>query len=267
MRTPLQGQPLVDDLARPWIGLTLVTHSPSTNADRVRAATTGAAPPWTVLVAERQSAGRGRLGRTWSTEPGVALTFSALVPAPAEPGWLALVTGLALAEAIEEVYAVRPALKWPNDLLAPVGSSAAGRKLAGILCELTSTPGAGRGVVIGIGLNVDHVVEELPVPTATSLREVAGGHPPGLTRESLLLTLLNHVSTRVQDWGRDPDPVREAYRLSCSTLGQQIRVDLGPEGVQTGTAVRIDDDGRLVVDVGGTIRALAAGDVTHVRPV
>ena len=258
---------MVDNLARPWIGLTLVPESPSTNADLVSAAATGAAAPWSVLVAEHQSAGRGRLGRTWTTVPGAALTFSALVPAPPAPGWVPLVTALALAETVEERYAVRPALKWPNDLLAPDGSPAAGRKVAGILCEMTSLPGRpDRGVVIGVGLNVDQDRSELPVETATSLREMTGGHPCGLSRETLLLAVLDRLATRVQDWVRDPAWVRAAYRSSCSTLGRKIRVDLGAGDVRTGTAVRIDDDGRLVVDLGGTERALAAGDVTHVLP-
>lgn len=268
MRTPLQAQPLVDNLARPWIGITLVAESPSTNADLVRGAAAGSALPWSVLVAEHQSAGRGRLGRTWTTGSGTTLTFSALVPTPPDPGWLPLLTGLAVADAIEDWYAVRPTLKWPNDLLAPVGSVAAGRKLAGILCELTATPdGPGRAVVVGIGINVDQGAAELPVPTATSLREMSGGHPPGISRERLLLSVLNRLGSRAQDWVRDPASVRAAYRSSCSTLDQEIRVDLGPEGVRTGAARRIDDDGRLVVDLDGAERALAAGDVTHVRPV
>lgn len=267
---------MVDSLARPWIGLTLVAESPSTNADLVQAARTGAAPLWSVLVAEHQSAGRGRLGRTWTTAPGVALTFSALVPATADPGWIPLLTGLALAEAIEERYAVRPVLKWPNDVLAPAGNAeppaaSGGGKLAGILCEMTALPGGNgaperRAVVIGIGLNVDQLDGELPVPTATSLRQMCGGHPDGLTREGLLLTVLDRLASRIGDWVRDPAAVREAYRSSCSTIGQQVRVDLGAGDLSTGSALRIDDDGRLVVDLGRGPQALAAGDVTHVRP-
>lgn len=283
----------------------------STNADLARSARAGSARPWSVLVAEHQSAGRGRLGRAWTTIPGATLTFSALVPVPAAPGWVPLLTGLALADAIEELYAVRPYLKWPNDLLArvvepeddPDGVPGAepsaepvepdgvpdaelvepdgvpdaepvepgsvpdaepggvlGRKLAGILCELTPV-----GIVVGIGLNVDQVDAELPVPTAGSLRQLAGAHPPGLTRERLLLRILAHLARVLEEWGRDPDAVREAYRSSCATLGRQVRVDLGARGIHRANAEAIDDDGRLVASWGGEVHALSAGDVTHVR--
>ena len=283
----------------------------STNADLARSARAGSARPWSVLVAEHQSAGRGRLGRAWTTSPGATLTFSALVPVPAAPGWVPLLTGLALADAIEELYAVRPYLKWPNDLLArvvepeddPDGVPGAepsaepvepdgvpdaelvepdgvpdaepvepgsvpdaepggvlGRKLAGILCELTPV-----GIVVGIGLNVDQVDAELPVPTAGSLRQLAGAHPPGLTRERLLLRILVHLARVLEEWGRDPDAVREAYRSSCATLGRQVRVDLGARGIHRANAEAIDDDGRLVASWGGEVHALSAGDVTHVR--
>lgn len=261
VRTSLRVQPLTDDLRRPWNRITLVPESPSTNADLARGARDGTVPLWSVLVAEHQSAGRGRLGRTWSTVPGAALTFSALVPTPAEPGWVPLLTGLAVADAVEDRYALRPSLKWPNDLLAPVGrGEVSGRKLSGILCELT-----GQGIVIGIGLNVDQSEGELPVPTATSLRQVAGKHPEGLTREALLLCVLERLAARLETWASDPDEVRAAYRRSCATLGREVQVDLGSEGVQRATAVAVDDEGRLVVECCGRQRALAAGDVTHVR--
>ena len=135
-----------------------------------------------------------------------------------------------------------------------------GRKLAGILCELTPV-----GIVVGIGLNVDQVDAELPVPTAGSLRQLAGAHPPGLTRERLLLRILAHLARVLEEWGRDPDAVREAYRSSCATLGRQVRVDLGARGIHRANAEAIDDDGRLVASWGGEVHALSAGDVTHVR--
>jgi len=260
MRAPLEVQPLTDPLAGPWRDLRLVDETESTNADLVRVANAGSVPPWSVLVAEHQSAGRGRLGRSWSTTRGVALTFSALVPTPREPGWVPLLTGLAVADAVEELYAVRPALKWPNDVLAPEGSPDAGRKLAGILCALT-----GAGIVIGIGLNVDQEPAELPVETATSLRQLTGGHPVGLTRERLLLTVLAHLGQVVTAWARDPEPLRAAYRTSCASVGRTVRVDLGEDAVQEALAVAIDDSGRLVIEASGVRRPLAAGDVTHVR--
>ena len=254
MRSPLQDQQLTGNLPHPWEGLRLVPESASTNADLVAAAAAGQAEPWTVLVAETQSAGRGRLGRTWTSTPGAGLTFSVLVPTPQRPGWVPLLTGLAVAEAIQTLYAVRPGLKWPNDLLW------SGRKVAGILCELTTS-----GIVIGIGLNVDQSEDELPVPTAGSLRLLTGAHPPGLTRERLLLEVLARLAARLADWGRAPDEVRAAYRRCCLTLGRQVRVDLGQRGQKEGRALDVDDDGRLVLDLGDGVEALSAGDVTHVR--
>lgn len=232
----------------------------STNTDLARAAAHGGASPWSVLVTEHQSAGRGRLGRTWTSAPGTTLTFSALTPTPDSPAWVPLLAGLALADTVEELYAVRPSLKWPNDVLAPAGSPQAGRKLAGILCELTP-----RGVVVGIGLNVDQSPDELPVPTASSLRLLAGIHPKGLTRERLLHRVLAHLADTLTASGTDPDGVRDAYRRSCGTLGREVEVDLGAEGRGRGRALAVDADGRLVVDLDGARRHLAAGDVTHLR--
>ena len=260
MRAPLQVRPLTDDLPPPWTGVTLVSETASTNTDLARAAALGGACAWSVLVTEHQSAGRGRLGRTWTSVPGATLTFSALTPIPESPAWVPLLAGLSLADAIEELYAVRPSLKWPNDVLAPVGSPEEGRKLAGILCELTP-----RGIVVGIGLNVDQNPEELPVPTASSLRLVAGAHPEGLTRERLLHRALAHLAGRLTASGTDPDEVRDAYRRSCGTLGREVEVDLGVEGRRRGRALAVDADGRLVVELDGSRRHLAAGDVTHLR--
>jgi BirA family transcriptional regulator, biotin operon repressor / biotin---[acetyl-CoA-carboxylase] ligase len=260
VRAPLQVPRLSDALPVPWTELSLVDETASTNADLVRDAAAGRARPWSVLVTEHQRAGRGRLGRTWTAVPGATLTFSALVPTPRAPAWVPLLAGLAVADTVEELYAVRPALKWPNDVLAPVGHPQDGRKLAGILCELTAA-----GIVVGIGLNVDQSEDELPVPTATSLRLLTGGHPGRPTREHLLLRLLAHLAEVVTDWDERPEPVRDAYRRSCTTLGREVQVDTGAGGRSRVRALEVDDDGRLVVDRGGERSALAAGDVTHVR--
>lgn len=242
----------------------IVDEIASTNVELARAAVAGEVSPWTVLVTEHQSAGRGRLGRTWTSIRGATLTFSALVPTPSAPAWVPLITGLALSRTIDEVYASRTFLKWPNDLLAQASDESA-RKLAGILCELTPA-----GVVVGVGLNVDQSEDELPVETATSLRLVveesgagvmAGGH----VRERLLLGFLRHLAQLLQEWGEDRDQVRDAYRSICSTIGAAIVVDLGGEGRVSAQALDVDADGQLVVEIEGERRILAAGDVTHVR--
>jgi BirA family transcriptional regulator, biotin operon repressor / biotin---[acetyl-CoA-carboxylase] ligase len=139
--------------SRLWSRVSVVAETGSTNADLVAAARAGAAEG-AVLVAERQHAGRGRLGRPWISEPGAALTFSVLlrpvtVPAAAR-SWLPLLTGVAVAAGIREQTGLDVSLKWPNDVVAAGGDGQAGLgKLAGILAEL-----AGDAVVLGVGLNV-----------------------------------------------------------------------------------------------------------------
>ena len=139
----------------------MVARTGSTNADLVAGARDGA-PEGAVLVAEEQTAGRGRMGRSWLSPPRAALTFSVLlrptdVPA-ARRGWLPLLAGVAVATAIRQVSALDAALKWPNDVLLRSG------KLAGILAEQS-----GDAVVVGIGVNVSTARHELPAPAASSL--------------------------------------------------------------------------------------------------
>ena len=139
-----------------WREIEVVESTGSTNADLLARALRGE-PEGTVLAAEEQRAGRGRMGRTWTSPPRAALTFSLLLkPAvpPARRGWLPLLTGVAVAAAVTKVTGVETGLKWPNDLLA------ADAKLAGILAEA-----AGDTVVVGIGLNVSTEPAEFPRPS------------------------------------------------------------------------------------------------------
>ncbi len=250
-----------------WTALDVVASTGSTNADLLaRAAAGAAAPEGQVLVAEEQTAGRGRLGRTWTSVPGASLTFSVLlrpggVPA-ARRGWLPLLAGVAVASAVRSVAGVPAVLKWPNDVL--VGD----RKLTGILAEQSADAAA---VVIGIGINVATPAGALPVSPAglraTSL--LAEGAP--VAREPLLLAILAELERWYTGFRADPDPVRAgllgAYRPLCVTLGQQVRVELPVGRFMTGTAQDIDLDGRLLVADGSGNRPLAisAGDVVHVR--
>src|SRR5690606_31622392 len=166
-RPPLDQRALQRALVRPgalWTGVDVVPSLGSTNTELVARANDGA-PGGTVLVTEHQTAGRGRLGRSFSTPARAALTFSVLLRPTVPPhgyGWLPLLMGVAAVHGVRRIAAVRAELKWPNDVL--VG----GRKLAGILSEAAFGP-AGPAVVIGIGLNVSQSREELPVDTATSL--------------------------------------------------------------------------------------------------
>ncbi len=261
-RRPLDADAMTARLAGRWLVET-VAETGSTNADLLAAAATGA-PAGTVLVAELQSGGRGRLGRSWSSPAGAGLTCSVLLrPAPPVPtwGWLPLLTGLALSRALGS--AAR--LKWPNDVLFGAG----GGKVAGILVQSGDSARGGAGaVVVGVGLNVSTGRDELPVQTATSL--LLEGHRE-LDRAELLVAFLSRFDGLYTGWqahGGDAlaSGLAEGYRAGCATLGTEVSVELGNRTL-LGTAVDVDVDGRLLVRPvdGGTPVAIAAGDVTHVR--
>jgi BirA family transcriptional regulator, biotin operon repressor / biotin---[acetyl-CoA-carboxylase] ligase len=243
-----------------WTSVSVVPVTGSTNADLL----SRGGPEGQVLVAESQTAGRGRMGRSWVSSAGASLTFSVLlrpvsVPA-ARRGWLPLLTGISVARAARDVSGVAAVLKWPNDVL--VGA----RKLAGILAEQS-----GDLVVIGIGLNVATPADELPVspsglPATSLLVEGAS-----VSREALLARILRELERRYAAFRDDPDPARAGllaeYRELCATLGRPVRVELPGGGVLAGAAGDIDADGRLLVapDSGAPPVAVAAGDVIHVR--
>lgn len=245
-----------------WCEVEVVGSCPSTNAELVRRARAGA-PAGCVLVADHQTAGRGRLDRVWATPPGSALTFSALLApdrvAVAHWPWLPLLVGIAVAEAVRRVAEVGCTLKWPNDVL--VGE----RKLAGILVERVER-GTDAVAVVGVGLNVSLREEELPVPTATSLAVEAAATTD---RTVILREVLRSLEALFVQWQADGgDASRglvDSYVRRCSTLGRQVRVDLPAGGQLHGTATGIDTDGRLEVHTPEGRRLLGAGDVVHVR--
>lgn len=252
-------------LGERWPRVDVVAETESTNADLLA---DPSAPDRTVRVAEHQSAGRGRLDRSWVSPAGAGLTFSVLLR-PTAPvatwGWLPLLAGVALAEAVRERTGVAAALKWPNDLLAGrAGDDPAGfGKAAGILAQST-----GDAVVVGIGLNVSTAAEELPVPTATSLA-VCGA--TALDRIDLLVAVLSRLDARFAQWcDVDGDAgacgLAAAYRDACATLGREVAVSATDGTALHGRAVDVDELGRLVVDTADGPRVVGAGDVEHVRP-
>ncbi|HEX8769434.1 MAG TPA: biotin--[acetyl-CoA-carboxylase] ligase [Acidimicrobiales bacterium] len=214
----------------------------------------GAAAHGVVIVADHQTAGRGRRGRTWEAPVGSSLLVSAVVQAPA-PDLAQLTTvgaALAAADACESQAGVRPSLKWPNDLM--FGAS----KVGGILADAVSP----QAVVIGLGLNVDWGDVKLP-EGATSLSLVAGA--PGVGREALLASYLQHLFARCEAL---TEPVArksllENYRASCSTLGRVVRVELDT-GRVTGTATDVTGRGNLVVTTQTGASEVSAGDVFHI---
>ncbi|MGP3985132.1 biotin--[acetyl-CoA-carboxylase] ligase [Streptomyces sp. KR80] len=266
-RPPLNAAALRRALVRPdglWTSLDVVEVTGSTNTDLADRARAGQAHQGTILVAEEQSAGRGRLDRHWTVPPRSGLIFSVLFEpnVPVERwGWLPLLAGVATATALSRAAGVDTALKWPNDLLVQVGDEE--RKAGGILAER-----AGEGVVIGIGLNVSQRAEELPVPDAGSLA-LAGA--ASLDRDPLLRAVLRALERWYADWtAADGDPgasrLQEAYAAGCSTLGRTVRAELPGERELIGEAVAVDGDGRLVLATkDGVQQPVGAGDIVHLR--
>ena len=248
-----------------WTSVEVVPTTGSTNTDLLARG----GPEGQVFVAEEQTAGRGRMGRSWVSQPGAALTFSVLlrpVTVPASRrGWLPLLTGIAVATAVRSAASVAATLKWPNDVLA------GDRKLAGILAEQSGS-GSGDVLVIGIGLNVATPPDALPVSPgglrATSLL-VEGAADVG--REPLLIEVLRRFEQWYLPFREEPDPERTGllaeYRSLCATLGRHVRVDLPGGHVLSGTAEDVDADGRLLVREANatSLTPISAGDIIHLR--
>ena len=260
-RPPLDASALGSGLIGDFVtSIDVVAETSSTNADLVAAAEAGA-PEGTLLVAEFQRAGRGRFTRTWTSPPRAGLTFSlvvrpGLVPV-AQWGWLPLLTGVALSDAVRGFVPAEVSLKWPNDLL--LGPS--GQKVAGILAE------AGSGwVVVGVGINVDHRVDELPSDAAGSIRMFVG---EPVDRAALLVAVVKAFASRYRGWvaaAGDPERsgLRTAYERACSTFGREVEIR-HPDRTDVGSAVAVDPSGALVVSTATGAVTVSAGDVVHIR--
>jgi BirA family transcriptional regulator, biotin operon repressor / biotin---[acetyl-CoA-carboxylase] ligase len=258
LRAPLDFQLLRRELG---IDVQVYAELGSTNAEARTLAADRAEHPL-VVVAEHQSAGRGRRDRRWEAPARAALTFSLVlrpqVAADYWP-WLPLLSGYAVVRVLR-TRGVHAALKWPNDVL--VGD----RKIAGILVERVDTS-RGPAAVIGIGLNVSLTVTELPVPTATSLLLVTGAD---WDRTDLLVGLVRALRAEYAEWELEPATasaaLRTAYLGVCDTLNRQVRAELPGGRSVTGTAIDIDHVGRLVIGNATGSYAIGAGDVVHIRP-
>jgi BirA family biotin operon repressor/biotin-[acetyl-CoA-carboxylase] ligase len=237
----------------------------STNRWLLAEARSGAAPG-VVAVADHQTQGRGRLGRSWSAPPGSSLLVSVLlrpVVRPEEVHRLTAAASLALAEAVEASSGVRADLKWPNDLV--VGD----RKLAGLLTEVEVSAGGRSGgpvdaVVIGAGcnLNWDAVPEEL-LGLATACNLESGRR---VERDDVLDRFLERLRARLDVLETDPRAVLREYRERLATIGRHVAIEL-PAGRLVGVATSVDDHGHLVVTpAGGAPVTVSAGDVVHLRP-
>lgn len=269
LRPPLDPAALRSELVGTGLGwrqLDVVAQTGSTNADLLERAASGTDIDGAVLIAEHQTAGRGRHGRGWSASPRAQITMSVGVKVADLPttawGWLSLATGVAVIDAVSPVLEAAGAeagLKWPNDVLAgPPGSKG---KLAGILAEV-----ARPFVVIGLGLNVTQSPQEVDEPGATSLVDLGVLAPD---RDRLLRALLRELGRRIVGWraARGADwQLAADYRARSLTVGSRVRAHLPGDKQLVGIAAGIDDQGRLCLELedGGTA-VVSAGDVVHLR--
>ncbi|OBH07992.1 biotin--[acetyl-CoA-carboxylase] ligase [Mycobacterium sp. E2699] len=249
-----------------WRQLDVVERTGSTNADLLARAASGADVAGAVLIAEHQTAGRGRHGRGWGAAPRAQVTMSvgvSVVDVPTEGwGWLPLATGVAVVDAVWAETGVRAGLKWPNDVLA--GPPESPGKLAGILAEVSRPV-----VVIGLGLNVTQAPEETDGPGATSLFDLGVAAPD---RHRLVCAVLAELGRRIVGWraARGADWALAAdYRSRSLTVGRAVRAPLPGGKEVVGTATAVDDQGRLCLETegaaGGRTVVVSAGDVVHLR--
>jgi BirA family biotin operon repressor/biotin-[acetyl-CoA-carboxylase] ligase len=274
--TPLTIDDIRSTLSTARIGrrLFLYRELPSTNSAAMALAQTGA-EHGTAVVAEAQTAGRGRLARTWFSPPGMNLYVSIIVrprdlhlPYAEWLSWVPLTTALAASEAIRTVAGVSLRLKWPNDLLL------SDRKVGGILCEGGSDRDQQPFVVIGVGLNVNVPLDSFP----TDLRDIAGsllertGRP--IDRNRLLAQLLRDLEETLDELSsRGPQRLLHEYTTRCATIGRTVRAQLGAGREIVGMACAIARDGALHVlpsspaSRPGTpaIVEVRAADVVHLR--
>lgn len=251
----------------PALTVEVLEEATSTNAVAADRARAGAAEGL-VVVAERQSAGRGRLDRVWQTPSRAALLFSVVlrpeVP-PADWPWLPLLTGHSVARALRGL-GYDAGVKWPNDVLV-ARADGESRKLVGILVERIETSD-GPAAVVGVGINVSLTPDELPVPTATSLAIESGTEPD---RTEVLVAVLSTLVEAYDAWQAGGPAARDrlasSYAVACVTVGRDVRVELPGGEALLGRATGVDRSGRLVVSGPAGETAVGAGDVVHVRAV
>ena len=249
----------------------------STNSDlvaRVSSEEGSSWPDFSVIATDNQIAGKGRLGRDWTAPAGASLAISVLLrpqtpagrPLPPESlGWFGLLAGLAMTRACNSVLPTgkKAMIKWPNDVLI------SGRKVCGVLSELVTTPD-GIALVVGTGVNIALAEDQLPVPTATSLA-IEGAHT---SVDELLAAYLTEFSRITKVFVSAAGNVRSSglldqIRDECDTIGRSVRVELPSGENPVGTAIGINEEGSLVVEMANCAEPLvvSAGDVTHLRVI
>lgn len=198
--------------------------------------------PGRVLIAEYQSAGRGRLDRKFIVPPRKGLTFSFCIDAIEDIGWIPLLTGLAVADAIDEnLNGKLVEIKWPNDLLVNK------KKLSGILSERVEG-----GVVVGVGINIFQTKEELPIEESISLSMVTE-----VDREKLLIDILNKIGETFSNFAN----AKKHYRSKCGTIGKLVKASLPNGEIIEDIAIGVSNEGSLLLNS----REISVADIVHLR--
>jgi BirA family biotin operon repressor/biotin-[acetyl-CoA-carboxylase] ligase len=229
-------------------------------SDRLKELARAGAAEWTAVLAERQTGGRGREGRTWHSPSG-GLYLSALLRPHAEPvALLPLAAGVAVAEAVAG-FGVACELKWPNDVLA------SGRKLAGILAEASSGGGGVEWVVLGIGVNVALDASILPAELRAGVTSLAAEGASGAGPDAVAAAVLARLAVWYDALREAPSRVAAAWRERATPWwGSLVEVRSGT-ALLRGTLVAVDDEGALVIELaGGERRRLVSGEVSRLRP-
>ncbi len=273
---PLTRNTINSTLATTWLGrrIELFDSLPSTNREAVQLAQADV-EHGTVVIAERQTAGRGRLSRTWFSPPGGNLYCSIILKAAHSPerptewlSWLPLVSALAAAEAIEQVSPIRISVKWPNDLLISE------RKAGGILCESGTGTRSDPFQIIGIGINVNGDEEDWPIDLRGSATSIWQERKMVIDRNRLLAQLLLELEHCLDELAtHGTNRLALAYHQRCSTIGITVRATLAGGEVIVGLAEGVGQDGSLRIrpqtahphSETPKIVTLRVADILHVR--
>jgi len=248
-RAPLDTAVIASLTSRYW-RVSVADLTTSTQTDLAELVNSNSAKTGDVLATEFQTAGRGRLDRTFEAASGSALLFSFFIkPNRVRNDWgfISHLAALSMQEVISHDHPTKVWLKWPNDIL--IGD----KKVAGLLAQATDD-----GVIIGIGVNVAMTADELPVETATSLA-ITGSNK--LDRNLMLGEFLNRFEVNFEKWDNGADFI-DSYSAVCATLGRQVQVEVVGRANRIGKAISVNKIGALMLDDGFEVNV---GDIVHLR--